>query len=52
MSKLKETKALRETMVELSTHGLLCDSFNQLILLDIAESLAMIADKLCEADHE
>ena len=50
MSKLKETKMLIDYAAKLQEAGLTVD--NIVVLLDIAKSLAMIADKLCGTDTE
>lgn len=48
MSKLKETNLMIDDMIKLTELGINVD--NIAILLDIAKSLAMIADKLCGAE--
>lgn len=50
MSKLEETNLLIEYMAKLEKAGLKVE--NTVILLDIAKSLAMIADKLCVTESE
>lgn len=48
MNKLEETNSLIDYMSKLNELGVGVD--NLIILADIAKSLAMIADKLCEAE--
>ena len=48
MSKLEETNLMIDNMIKLTEAGINVD--NIAILLDIAKSLAMIADKLCGAE--
>lgn len=50
MSKLEETNLMIEFITEAEKSGLKFD--NKIILADIAKSLAMIADKLCEKERE
>ncbi len=50
MSKLEETNKLIDYLSKLDEQGLKVD--NTVILADIAKSLAMIADKLCEVESE
>ena len=50
MSKLEETNKLIDYLSKLDESGLKVD--NTVILADIAKSLAMIADKLCEVESE
>lgn len=50
MSKLEETHMLIDYAAKLQEAGLTVD--NIVVLLDIAKSLAMIADKLCGAESE
>lgn len=50
MSKLEETNLLIEFMTKLKESNLNVD--NTAVLLDIAKSLAMIADKLCGSESE
>jgi len=50
MSKLEETNLLIDYMTKLKESNLNID--NTVVLLDIAKSLAMIADKLCESESE
>lgn len=50
MSKLEETNLLIKYIAKLQNAGLKVD--NIAVLLDIAKSLAMIADKLCEESED
>lgn len=50
MSKLEETNKLIDYMTKLVESNLNVD--NTVMLADIAKSLAMIADKLCEKESE
>jgi len=50
MSKLDDTKLMIGGLAKLSESGIKID--NTVILMDIAVSLAMIADKLCETESE
>lgn len=50
MSKLEDTRLMIGSLAKLNESGIKID--NVVILMDIAESLAMIADKLCEAESE
>lgn len=50
MSKLEETNALINVCTKLEEAGTRTDS--NVVLFDIAKSLAMIADKLCDEDKE
>jgi hypothetical protein len=50
MSKLEETNLLIDCITKLEESGL--NVGNVAVLLDIAKSLAMIADKLCGAESE
>ena len=50
MSRLEETNALIDACTRFEEAGIKMD-YNA-VLLDIAKSLAMIADKLCGADSE
>ena len=50
MSKLEETKLLIDLITKAKEATL--DVDNTVVLLDIAKSLAMIADKLCGAESE
>lgn len=50
MSKLKETNSLIDYLTKLEERGLKVEK--TVILADIAKSLAIIADKLCEAESE
>lgn len=50
MNKLEETNLMIDYVAKLGELGL--DVGNITILADIAKSLAIIADKLCEADKE
>lgn len=50
MSKLEETNALINACAKIEEAGIRID-YNG-VLLDIAKSLAMIADKLCGAESE
>lgn len=52
MSKLEETNLLIDCINKLQDAGLKSDTENIAVLLDIAKSLAMIADKLCGAESE
>lgn len=51
MSKLDETNKLIDYITGISEKGT-CKIDNTVFLADIAKSLAMIADKICEVDHE
>ena len=51
MSKLEETNAVIETLSKLMEKGEKTN-YERVILLDIAKSLAIIADKLCGAESE
>lgn len=51
MSKLEETNLLIDYITKLQNAGLNANH-TATILVDIAKSLAMIADKLCEAESE
>jgi len=50
MSKLEETNMVIGCLTKLKESGL--DVDNSVMLADIAKSLAMIADKLCEEKSE
>ena len=50
MSKLAETNLLIDYITKIKESNLNVD--NTIFLADIAKSLAMIADKLCEAESE
>lgn len=50
MSKLNETNLMVDCITKLNESGINVD--NAMILADIAKSLAIIADKLCEAESE
>ena len=50
MSKLKETNLMIDGLTQLAASGFEVD--NTVLLADIAKSLAMIADKLCETESE
>ena len=50
MNKLEETNLMIKYITDLKGAGLTVD--NSIILEDIAKSLAMIANKLCEAEME
>lgn len=50
MSKVEETNFMIDYITKLKESGLNVD--NTIMLADIAKSLAMIADKLCEAEVE
>lgn len=50
MSKVEETNAMIEYVTKIKNTGLEVD--NTIFLADIAKSLAMIADKLCETESE
>ena len=50
MNKLEETNLMIEYVAKLGELGL--DAGNITILADIAKSLAIIADKLCETESE
>lgn len=50
MSKTEETNLLIDYITKLKELGLNVN--NTIMLADIAKSLAMIADKLCEAESE
>ena len=50
MSKLEETNSMIDCLKKIEELGLEVD--NTAILADIAKSLAMIADKLCEEESE
>ncbi len=50
MSKLEETNLMIECITRIEEAGIKFD--NKIILADIAKSLAMIADKLCEKKSE
>lgn len=50
MSKLEETNSIIDYVAKLGELGI--DIDNTVILADIAKSLAIIADKLCEAESE
>lgn len=50
MSKLAETNSMIDYMIKLDELGHNID--NTVILVDIAKSLAMVADKLCGAESE
>lgn len=50
MSKLEETNMMIGYITELGESGI--DVGNKVLLADIAKSLAMIADKLCEEESE
>ena len=50
MSKLAETNSMIDCLKKIEELGLEVD--NTAILADIAKSLAMIADKLCEEESE
>lgn len=50
MSKLEDTKLMIGGLAKLNESGIKID--NTATLMDIAVSLAMIADKLCEAESE
>ena len=54
MSRLEETKSLINFMNKLDEQGFNVDSkiTSAVILVDIAKSLAMIADKLCGTESE
>ena len=49
MNKLEETNLLIDSMVKLNELGITVN--NAVILADIAKSLAMIANKLCECEE-
>lgn len=50
MSKLAETNALIDMATILTENGIESSTINQAIMLDMAKSLAMIADKICKSD--
>lgn len=50
MNKLDETNLLIGILTKSKELGV--DINNNVFLADIAKSLAMIADKICEVDHE
>lgn len=50
MNKLEETNRIIDTIVDLEKSGVKVDY--AALLADIAKSLAMIADKLCEVKGE
>ena len=50
MSKLDDTNLMIDNMAKLASSGVKVD--NTAMLADIAQSLAMIADKLCGAESE
>lgn len=50
MSKTEETNALIEYVTKIKNEGIEIE--NTIFLADIAKSLAMIADKLCETESE
>ena len=50
MNKLEETNKLIDYITRLKESGLNVD--NTVLLIDIAKSLAMIADKLCGAESK
>ena len=50
MSKLEETNLMIDYLAKLNESGIKID--DSVILVDIAKSLAMIADKLCGAESE
>ena len=50
MSKLEETNLMIDYLIKLKESGINVD--NTVMLIDIAKSLAMIADKLCGAESE
>ena len=50
MKKLEETNLMIDCLTKIEESGLKVD--NKIILADIAKSLAMIADKLCEEESE
>ena len=50
MNKLKETNWMIDHLARLNAPGVNVD--NTVILLDIAKSLAMIADKLCGTESD
>lgn len=49
MNKLEETNLMIDYLTKLNESGIKID--NTVILADIAKSLAMIANKLCEVDN-
>ena len=51
MSKLDETNRLIDVITEIKEKGIY-EIDNTVFLADIAKSLAMIADKICEVEHE
>lgn len=52
MSKLEETNSMIGVMNKIADAGLDVDKTTPIVLADIAKSLAMIADKLCDAESE
>ena len=51
MSKLADTNALVENYVKIAAAGLRIEDYND-VLLDIAQSLAIIADSLSEREEK
>lgn len=51
MSKLADTNALVENYVKIAAAGLRIEDYNA-VLLDIAQSLAIIADSLSKKEEE
>ncbi len=52
MSKLEETNSMIGVMNKIADAGLDVDKITPIVLADIAKSLAMIADKLCDTESE